>query len=515
MFNQFRVVSETRMSGPAGNELETDGITTDTTDDDCSLLADQAEPVLLAKLKDEQKKSSKMTKCHLELNYPASQTTSTALLVKPNCIDCNDDESADYEPYKHRRLSHPTSDFETLVHLLKASLGTGILAMPLAFMNAGLLFGLIATFFIGFICTYCVHIWVKCAHILCQRKKIPSIGFSEIVELAFLEGPDCLKKFSWISGLIINIALLIEMLGCCCAYVVFVAKSMKQVIEFYSEYDWTLTIYMLMLLPILIVINLTRSLKYLTPFSMISNTLFIIGIGISYYYIFDDLPPVTDRPMFASWHQLPIFFGTTIFALEGVGVVMPLENNMKTPNHFIGCPGVLNIGMFILVTLYAVTGFFGYLKYGPATEASVTLNLPVEKLLGQALKTMVALGIFLTYSLLFYASMNVIWPTCEHRFKQPLAAQYIMRILLVLATVIIAAIFPNLGPFLSLIGAFSLSIVGIIFPAITQTLVYMESPGLGRYNWRLWKNMFIILFGFVGLITGTMTSIQEFIHADE
>lgn len=41
---------------------------------------------------------------------------------------------------------------------------------------------------------------VKCANILCQRKKIPSIGFSEIVELAFLEGPDCLKKFSWISG---------------------------------------------------------------------------------------------------------------------------------------------------------------------------------------------------------------------------------------------------------------------------------------------------------------------------
>lgn len=60
--------------------------------------------------------------------------------------------------------------------------------------------------------------------------------------------------------------------------------------------------------------------------------------------------------------------------------VMPLENNMKTPNHFIGCPGVLNIGMFILVTLYAITGFFGYLKYGPATEASVTLNLPVDQL---------------------------------------------------------------------------------------------------------------------------------------
>lgn len=56
--------------------------------------------------------------------------------------------------------------------------------------------------------------------------------------------------------------------------------------------------------------------------------------------------------------------------------VMPLENNMKTPTHFIGCPGVLNTGMFFVVLLYTSVGFFGYLKYGDATEASITLNLP-------------------------------------------------------------------------------------------------------------------------------------------
>ena len=43
----------------------------------------------------------------------------------------------------------------------------------------------------------------------------------------------------------------------------------------------------------------------------------------------------------------------------------------------------------------------------------------------------------------------------------------------------------------------------------------MESPGLGRFYWRLWKNMLITVFGFVGLITGTMTSIKEFVHAVE
>lgn len=52
-------------------------------------------------------------------------------------------------------------NFETLVHLLKGSLGTGILAMPKAFHQAGYLSGIINTFLIGFICTYGLHILVS------------------------------------------------------------------------------------------------------------------------------------------------------------------------------------------------------------------------------------------------------------------------------------------------------------------------------------------------------------------
>jgi len=60
--------------------------------------------------------------------------------------------------------------------------------------------------------------------------------------------------------------------------------------------------------------------------------------------------------------------------------VMPLENNMKTPQHFIGCPSVLNIGMSIVVVLYSTVGLFGYLKYGSSTQGSITLNLPNDQL---------------------------------------------------------------------------------------------------------------------------------------
>jgi proton-coupled amino acid transporter len=59
---------------------------------------------------------------------------------------------------------------------------------------------------------------------------------------------------------------------------------------------------------------------------------------------------------------------------------MPLENNMKTPSHFLGCPGVLNIGMTAVVMLYSAVGFFGFLKYGEDTKGSITLNLPVTEM---------------------------------------------------------------------------------------------------------------------------------------
>lgn len=55
---------------------------------------------------------------------------------------------------------------------------------------------------------------------------------------------------------------------------------------------------------------------------------------------------------------------------------MPLENNMKTPESFLGTTGVLNKGMFVVVCLYSAFGFFGYLKFGDKVDGSITLNLP-------------------------------------------------------------------------------------------------------------------------------------------
>ncbi|XP_055378661.1 proton-coupled amino acid transporter-like protein CG1139 isoform X2 [Condylostylus longicornis] len=421
-------------------------------------------------------------------------------------------DTDNYDPFANRKVEHPTSDFETLVHLLKGSLGSGILAMPLAFSNSGLWFGLFATLFVGLTCTYCVHLLVKCAHILCRRRQIPALSFADVVENAFLDGPPSLQKWSRFMRFIVDTFLVLDLIGCCCIYLVFIATNLQQVLDHYLQSHVNIRLVILALLVPLMLVCLIRNLKYLAPFSFVANVIMFIAIVITMYYIFLDLPPTNSVPGIVGPTHWPMFFGTVIFALEGIGVVMSLENDMKNPKHFIGCPSVLNIGMGTVIASYTLVGFFGYLKYGNETKGSITLNLPIEDILAQSVKIMIAIAIFLTYTLQFYVPIQIIWKGIKHKFSPDnhVRGELVLRTLMVILTVVIAAALPNLGPFITLIGAVCLSSLGVMIPAIVETVVYREDPGHGRFNWRLYKNGFLVVFGIIGFITGTYVSIEEF-----
>ena len=62
-------------------------------------------------------------------------------------------------------------NWDTMLHLLKGNIGTGILAMPDAIKNSGLAVGTIGLFLIAIICTAGMHMVVDCAHIVCKRTR--------------------------------------------------------------------------------------------------------------------------------------------------------------------------------------------------------------------------------------------------------------------------------------------------------------------------------------------------------
>lgn len=265
-----------------------------------------------------------------------------------------------------------------MIHLLKGNIGTGILAMPDAFKHAGLYIGLFGTLLMGAICTHCMHMLVCCSHELCKRLQVPSMNFSEVAYNSFDTGPIGLRRYSFIARKAIALFLFITQIGFCCVYFLFVALNVQEVIEHYFI-KLDVRVYLLLMLFPMIPLNLVRNLKYLTPASLLASVLTVTGLAITFFYMLQDLPPANSVKPIATWSQLPLYFGTAIYAFEGIGVVLPLENNMKNPEDFGGLTGVLNTGMVIVACLYTSVGFFGYLKYGDNVRGSITLNLPPDE----------------------------------------------------------------------------------------------------------------------------------------
>lgn len=98
-----------------------------------------------------------------------------------------------------------------------------------------------------------------------------------------------------------------------------------------------------------------------------------------------------------------------VYAFEGISLVLPVHHEMRNKERFTPWNGVLNTAMAIVSIMYFSIGFFGYLKYGKESAASVTLNLPITEILCQIVKVLFSIGIFISYNLQFYVAADIIW----------------------------------------------------------------------------------------------------------
>ena len=106
---------------------------------------------------------------------------------------------------------------------------------------------------------------------------------------------------------------------------------MLQVVDEYQESELDVRLYMVMLLLPLILINWVRNLKLLAPFSSFANVVTFVGLGITLYYVFDGIPSPAERNMVGNVVDFPLFIGTTLFALEAVGVVRHHVTHLTIP----------------------------------------------------------------------------------------------------------------------------------------------------------------------------------------
>ncbi|ELK17286.1 proton-coupled amino acid transporter 2 [Pteropus alecto] len=412
--------------------------------------------------------------------------------------------------------------FQTLVHLVKGNMGTGILGLPLAVKNAGILMGPLSLLAMGFIACHCMHILVRCAQHFCHRLNRPFMDYADTVMHGLEASPSAwLRKHAHWGRHMVSFFLILTQLGFCCVYIVFLADNLKQVVEAINgttnncHYNETVILtptldsrlYMLAFLPVLVLLALIRNLRVLSIFSMLANLSMLLSLVIIAQYSVQEIPDPSRLPLIASWKTYSLFFGTAIFSFESIGVVLPLENKMKNTRRF---PAILSLGMFIITALYIGIGVLGYMRFENDIKASITLNLP-NCWLYQSFKLLYVAGILCTYTLQFYVPAEIIIPFAISQVSKrwALLLDLSIRFTMVCLTCILAILIPRLDLVISLVGSVSSSALALIIPPLLEIATYY-SEGMSPLT--IVKDALISILGFMGFVAGTYQALDELIQ---
>nr|XP_044633718.1 proton-coupled amino acid transporter 3 isoform X2 [Equus asinus] len=382
---------------------------------------------------------------------------------------------------------------QTLIHLLKCNIGTGLLGLPLAIKNAGLLVGPISLLAIGILTVHCMVILLNCAHHLSQRLQKTFVDYGEAMMYSLETCPNAwLRTHSMWGRYTVSFLLIITQLGFCSVYFMFMADNLQQMVEEAHVTSNTcqprkslvlipildIRFYMLIILPFLVLLVFIQNLK--------------------------GIPDPSKLPLMASWKTFLLFFGTAIFTFEGVGMVLSLKNQMKQPQRF---SFVLYLGMSLVIVLYICLGTLGYMKFGPNTQASITLNLP-NCWLYQSVKLMYSVGIFFTYTLQFHVPAEIIIPVVISQVSEnwALSVDLSVRTVLVCLTCISAILIPRLDLVISLVGSVSSSALALIIPPILELITfYPEDMSCVTIA----KDIMISILGLLGCVFGTYQALYE------
>lgn len=412
---------------------------------------------------------------------------------------------------ENRKVAHPISNFVAIIHILKGNIGTGVLALPQAFIYSGLAFGTFGLIAIAVTCIHSMQMLVNCSQTMCTRLCSPPLDYASTAEKAFQTGPKSCRRFSVWARSFTNFFIVITQIGFCVVYWVFTATNIQMAVNhFNSSLNWDYRIYMLLLLMPLLAMVLLPSLKYLAPFSIIANICEAIALGMLFYYLVQDLPPTSSRRQIPSVSDLPLWFGTVIYAVEGIALILPLENVMKRPRDMPGWTGVLNTAMSLVCVLYIAVSFYGYLRFGDNLKGSITLSLPSETL-SVLIQVLYAAGIYFSLALQYYIPVEIMWPKIGKKFQNyEKLALMLFRIGLLAFIFTLGALIPRFELFISLVGAMGGSYLSIISPAILHMVTYWED-GL---SWpSTIKDIFIVVFGLIGCVTGTYASVLAIVQA--
>lgn len=340
--------------------------------------------------------------------------------------------------------------------LLKSFVGTGVLFLPKAYLNGGMLFSNLVLLFVAALSYYCFVLLVNTR--LAVNGSFGDIG-------GILYG-------KWMRNTIL-FSIVISQIGFVAAYIVFTSENLQAFVLAVSDCKTHIDIKYLILMQMAVFLpfSLLRDISKITFTALIADAFILIGLVYLYYYdIFTIVKQhgVADIVNFnpKDW---TLFIGTAIFTFEGIGLIIPIQESMKNPKKF---PPVLGLIMIIISVVFISMGALSYAAYGSKIETVVILNLPQDDKLVNGVQFLYSLAILLSTPLQIFPAIRITeneFFTRSGKYNPYIKWQKnLFRFLFVMFCACVAWIgSDDLDKFVSIVGSFACVPLVYIYPVST------------------------------------------------
>lgn len=281
---------------------------------------------------------------------------------------------------------------KTFLTLLKAFVGTGIMFLPKAFYNGGILFSSVCLISVAVISMWAFHLLLKCR---------TSCGgsYGEIGEA--IAGP-------WMRNVILT-SITLSQLGFVCTGLVFVADNWFSFLAAVTNGANPLGIKALIALQALLLIPLSfiRNISKLGAAATLADAFIMIGLCYIWQYdishlITDGMSPTVEL-FNPSAYTLTI--GASIFTFEGIGLIIPIHASMRQPEKF---EYLLGLVMLIITCIFTSVGALCYATFGDHTQIEVINNFPQSSRLVNAVQFLYALAVLIGNPVQLFPAMRIL-----------------------------------------------------------------------------------------------------------
>ncbi|KAF2142086.1 uncharacterized protein K452DRAFT_199692, partial [Aplosporella prunicola CBS 121167] len=397
---------------------------------------------------------------------------------------------------KHRkeRTEGKGSPSGAAMLLLKSFVGTGVLFLPRAFLNGGMLFSNVLLLFVSALSYYCfVLLTTTRLHV---HASFGDMGYQ-------LYG-------KWMRNLI-NASLVISQIGFSSAYIVFVSENLQAFVlavskcKTFIDIKWMILMQMVIFLPL----SLYRNINHIQKLALVADAFIVLGLVYLYYFDIITLAGqhgVADIVQFNS-KDWTLFIGTAIFTFEGIGLIIPIQSSMKEPSRF---PRVLAMVMIVVTVIFVTSGALGYAAYGSKTKTVVILNMPQDNKFVNGVQFIYSLAILLSTPLQIFPAIEI---SSQQLFSRtgkfnPYVKwkKNIFRFCMVICCALIAwAGAGELDKFVALVGSFACIPLVYIYPPMLH-LKAVSRTTLARV-----ADIGLCVFGFIVMAYTTILTISSWI----